>query len=101
MKCKVTSGEFEIIIFEDSLLAAANKAIMLHDRDQNREMLSDLTLVEELDGNELTGVHLFAPTRNLIYANTDGFGDNPGQYTSNSNTIPFPKIPRHPRLPKK
>lgn len=98
MKCKVTSGEFEIIVFEDSLLEAANKAIMLHDRDRNREMLSDLTLVEELDGNELTGVHLFASTKNLIYDNTDGFGDNPGQYTSNSKTIPFPK---NPRIPKK
>jgi hypothetical protein len=81
MKYKVSSGEFELIVVENSLLEAANVAIQLHDARKHRSKLGDLTLVEELTHDVPNGEHLFIGTKGLIEKNTQGFGDNLGQYT--------------------
>lgn len=82
-KCKVSSGEFEIVVVEHSLREAANEAIRLHDQERHKSKLGDLTLVEELDSNnEPTGDHLFLGTKSLIERNTvEGYGTGQGQYS--------------------
>lgn len=81
-KCKVSSGEFEIILDGHSLREAANDAIRLHDQRRESSRLGDLTLVEEVDkDNSPTGDHLFLSTKLLIEKNTsDGYGTGEGQY---------------------
>ena len=81
-KCKVSSGEFEIVIVQHSLIEAVNEAIRLHDQHRHNSILGDFTMVEELDVNdEPTGAHLFLRTKILIELNTqEGCGSNQGQY---------------------
>jgi len=82
VRCKVSCGEFEIVIVERSMKEAANKAIRIHDQDGHTSKLGDLTLVEELNANnDPTGEHLFLGTKVLIENNTsEGYGTGNGQY---------------------
>ena len=82
VRCKVSSGDFELVIVEHSLKEAANEAIRIHDSQRQTSKLGALTLVEELDANDSpTGEHLFLCTKSLIEQYTiDGFGTEDGQY---------------------
>lgn len=82
-RCKVSSGEFEIILVGHSLREAANEAIRLHDQQKEPTSLGDLTLVEEVDVDDSpTGDHLFLSTKMLIEKNTlEGYGTGDGQYS--------------------
>lgn len=83
VRCKVSSGEFEIILMQHSMREAANEAIRLHDKRASTSILGDLTLVEEVtEKNEPTGSHLFLGTKLLIEQNTVGYGVGRGQYTN-------------------
>lgn len=84
-RCKVSSGEFQIIVSGNSLKEAADNAIRIHDREKENSSLGNWTLVEEVDKNDfLTGNHLFFPTKQLIETNSsDGYGPDEGQYFSN------------------
>lgn len=79
-KFRVTSGEFEVIVHEFSLKKAGDLAIKLHNDSNHPSELGELTLVEKINSSNKPVSHLFLLTQNLINSNTNGMGDNCGQY---------------------
>lgn len=79
---KVLSGEYEIIVTEDTCRKAADLAIQRHNKLKNACKLGELTLVEKLDGmNQPDGEASFLCTQLLLEENTAGLGKQHGQYT--------------------
>lgn len=81
-KFKVTSGEFEIVLIEKTLRKAGELAIQLHNKSNHPSNLGELTLVEKLNRqSRRTGDHLFIYTQTLLDENTEGLGNDLGQYS--------------------
>ena len=81
-KYKITSGDFELSVFEGTPRKAADAAIRRHDICRLASCLGLITMVEKLDRNDHpTGNAFFFATEQLIEANTNGFGDGDDQYS--------------------
>lgn len=66
-KFRVKSGEFEIIVNEDSALKAGVLAIKLHYLSNNSNLLGELTLIALLnDDSDQVGDHSYFCTDSLI-----------------------------------
>jgi hypothetical protein len=66
-KYKITSGEFQVIVHEKTLVAAGNLAIRLHGDSNHPSLLGDLILIEQLDKNSRrTGRGMISKTEQLI-----------------------------------
>lgn len=79
MLCSIVSGDYEISLNASSLLAAAKRAISLHDIHNKTSKLGEWLLVSnDADEHDI----LVMRTRPLIEENTSqGYGNKYGQYS--------------------
>ena len=79
-KYRVSSGDFEIIVEEKNFRKAADLAIQIHNESNSPKKLSVYTLMEKLNKQSLTVDCAYICTEFLLNENTDGLGNEPGQY---------------------
>lgn len=81
-KFKVTSGEFEVIVYEKTPRKAGDKAIFLHNESNHSTKLGSITLVEQLDfQSNPTGDQRWIATMHLLDANSIVTGKGFGEYS--------------------
>lgn len=81
-KFRVTSGDFQVVVHEETPRRAGDLAIRLHDQSNHAGNLGEMTMVEELDdlSKPIHGQDSFISTHHLIKENTEGLGESTGQY---------------------
>ena len=80
-KYRVSSGDFEIIVQEKTFRKAADLAIQIHNESNSPKKLSLYTLMEKLDRQSVAVDCAYIFTEFLLTENTDGLGEDPGQYS--------------------